>query len=67
MSFKFSAKIGNNFITCNTFCFFKAIKQKSGRTCVRFRGFVEFRLYKVTKQRLFACVFHLTADVTFTR
>ena len=25
------------------------------------------RLYKVTKQRLFACVFHLTADVPFTR
>ena len=29
-SFYFSAKIGNNFITRNTFCFFKAIKQKKG-------------------------------------
>jgi len=42
-------------------------KQKKGRSqCALFRiRFVD--LYKVTKQRLFACVFHLTADVSFTR
>lgn len=46
--------------------FYSDKTKKRTHECVRFRGFVELRLYKVTKQRLFALVFRVAADVAFT-